>query len=89
MSSGEVSVSSGLNVQLEKLIKFYLKTLGKVLDMEEDEEDNCTKKLVDILITGVNIVALQLPVTESCIIKVLCVISFFLFNNKAHQQPSY
>nr|XP_024215978.1 Fanconi anemia group I protein isoform X1 [Halyomorpha halys] len=66
-----VDESEGLNSQLEKILKCYLKSLGQILDMEEEEEDANHKKLLSVLINGVNVICLQLPVTGQCVVKVL------------------
>lgn len=68
-----VDENVGHNNQLERVIKTYLKTLGQILDMDEDEEDLNNKKLMSALIAGVSIVCMQLPVTGNCVVKV-CVV---------------
>lgn len=68
---GGVDESEGLNNQLEKILKSYLKSLGQILDMEEEEEDENHKKLLSVLINGVNVICLQLPVAGQCVVKVI------------------
>ncbi|XP_014248674.1 Fanconi anemia group I protein [Cimex lectularius] len=61
----------GLDKLLENVLKPYLKNLSKAMDCDEDEAgDANTKLLVTTLITGVNLLSLELPVDGLCINKV-------------------
>lgn len=69
----DVRESVGLNSQMDVIVNIYLNILNKILDgnaEEEGDEDPKFKRLLAVLITGLEAISLELPIEGSCIGKV-------------------
>lgn len=67
-----VPKDTGLGSQLKLLIKVYAKLLDDTVQNEDEEDDVSTKKLLQIVISGLSMLAQQLPNDSSQLLKVRC-----------------